>query len=68
MKANLADVLRLHILLKYVLCQVCTGHTLNQLAGLVVFGYPFVLSDLSNSSPAQASHTQVCKQISQSLQ
>lgn len=50
--ADLADVLRLHILFKHKLRQLCAGHALQQPAGLIVLCHPLVLPDLSNRGPA----------------
>lgn len=50
--ADLADVLRLHILFKYEVSQLSAGHALQQPAGLVVLRHPPLLPDLSNRGSA----------------
>lgn len=50
--ADLADVLRLHILFKYEVSQLSAGHAVQQPAGLVVLRHPSLLPDLSNCGSA----------------
>jgi hypothetical protein len=50
--ADLADVLRLHILFEQKISQLHAGHALQQPAGLVVLRHPPLLPDLSNRGSA----------------
>ena len=50
--ADLADVLRLHILFKYEVSKLSAGHALQQPAGLVVLRHPPLLLDLGNCGSA----------------